>query len=58
MRILLLGASGFVGETVFSVLNKEGYEMYGTYHSKKPDFEMPDRFFSMILICRKQFYKY
>lgn len=45
MRILLLGASGFVGETVFSVLNKEGYEMYGTYHSKKPDFEMPDRFF-------------
>lgn len=38
MRILLLGASGFIGKTIFSSLKKDGFELYGTYcsHCPKP----------------------
>lgn len=45
MRILLLGATGFIGRTVFSVLKEGGHEIYGTCHSKKPEADFTDCIF-------------
>ena len=45
MRILLLGATGFIGKTIFSVLKEGGHEIYGTCHSKKPEADFSDCIF-------------
>lgn len=39
MRILLLGATGFIGKTIFSVLKENGHDIYGTYHSRLPEIQ-------------------
>jgi dTDP-4-dehydrorhamnose reductase len=42
MKILIIGASGFVGEKLFNILSKD-FEVIGTYSSKKKDdFEQLD----------------
>lgn len=45
MRILLLGATGFIGNTIFTTLTKKGYELYGTYHRRQPDADLLPYFF-------------
>lgn len=41
-RVLVTGASGFVGEHLWCALNKLGGEVYGTYRNSKPE-ELSDR---------------
>ena len=35
MKILLTGASGYVGSKIFQTLTKKGLDVYGTYHNHK-----------------------
>jgi UDP-glucose 4-epimerase len=41
-KVLVTGASGFIGEHVWRVLNQLEVEVYGTYHHTKPE-ELSDR---------------
>ncbi len=44
MRILIIGASGFLGQTLYKELNPY-FDVYGTYFSSKTHFDNNQRFF-------------
>jgi len=41
MRLLVVGANGLLGSNVVSVGLRRGWDVYGSYHSTRPSFDIP-----------------
>ena len=38
MKVLILGVNGLIGHKLFQVLNKNGFDSFGTIRKRKKDF--------------------
>lgn len=41
MQVLVLGTGGLLGSNVVAAAGERGWEIHGTYHSKRPAFDIP-----------------
>ena len=53
-KVLILGASGFIGKNLVNYLSKFKYDLYGTYYNSKPKKNSKIKYYKVDLKAKKQ----